>query len=103
MPARITTIALCLLAGALLSGCVAKPHRYCHSGLVEQDGGYFYERDGGYFYERDGGYFHERDGGYFHERDGGYIWERDNVSYPIVCRSGVRCEDSDGTVRCEDI
>ena len=89
---------LALAVVLMTSACTPKPHRYCYSNLVEEDGGYFYERDGSYFYERDGsylyerdgGYFFERDGGYFYERDGSYFYERDGRSYALVCRGGVR-------------
>ena len=78
----LTAVLLVILAAAL--GCAPKPHRYCFSDQVEEDGGYFYERDGGYFYERDGGYFYER--------DGAFIYERDGRSFAVICRRGVRMD-----------
>ena len=84
----------------MVAGCESRAQRYCFASMVEADGGYFSERDGGFFYERDGGYFVERDGGFFYERDGGFFYERDGVSYPVVCRRGVRCVTPEGEDRC---
>ena len=93
---QTTTLLILLIVSLLMAGCPSqlRPHRYCYANQVEEDGGYFYERDGGFFYERDGGYFFERDGGYFYERDGGFFYERDGVSYALVCRSGVRVDET---------